>query len=686
MDKSELMTEPIRPSLDRRNFLKGAATAAGATAAIATGGYWLGSRKRVSRALGKKVIVIGVDGMDPVLTERMMQEGLLPNLEKRRSRGGYSRLGTSTPPQSPVAWANFINGAGPGSHGIFDFIHRHPEHQCAPFFSGAETIPGHGFWETGDHRLQFDFWPFNHVPPKTVLKRQGTPFWDYLDAAGVPSTLYDIPSNYPPSPSHHGHHRCICGMGTPDLLGTYGTFQHFSEDGPDQPVDLGGGRRTRLGFDNDSAVARIIGPDESFLKKPVPTGIDFLVHRDSQAKAAVIELQGKRIVLEQGQWSRWTKVAFDLSLPFFAPGHTASGICRFYLQEVAPTFRLYVSPINIDPSDPMTAVSEPESFIKEVSSRLGPFSTTGFQEDYSARKQGVFGDEEFVRQATMVLEERLTLLDFALDNHEDGLLFFYFSSSDLQSHILWWNSDEKHPTKPAEEVHRSFEHVKKLYMKLDAVIGEISERYQGKATVIVLSDHGFANFGRQFSMNSWLRDNGYLGPPECTSILEDVDWSQTRAYGIGINGLYLNKKGRERDGIVEPGEESDKLLDELAMKLNAVTDVNGRRVIRGVYRSDRIYKGNAKALAPDLVIGYRRGYRSGWETGLGKLTPKVLLDNDSSWSADHCTDALEVPGVLFCSNELSSASPSLLDLAPSILNLFGLPTPSSMQGKSVIQG
>ena len=78
-----------------------------------------------------------------------------------------------------------------------------------------------------------------------------------------------------------------------------------------------------------------------------------------------------------------------------------------------------------------------------------------------------------------------------------------------------------------------------------------------------MSDHGFANFGRQFNLNSWLRDWGYLGPAECTSIMKDVDWSQTIAYGLGINGLYLNLKGRERDGLVEPGEEREAFLIEL---------------------------------------------------------------------------------------------------------------------------
>jgi predicted AlkP superfamily phosphohydrolase/phosphomutase len=321
--------------------------------------------------------------------------------------------------------------------------------------------------------------------------------------------------------------------------------------------------------------------------------------------------------------------------------------------------------------------------VQDVSGRLGPFATTGFQEDYSARKNGVFVDDEYARQAGMVLEARLALLDYALENYEDGLLFFYFSSSDLQSHMFWWDSDEPHPIRSDSEAKKYFGHVYQLYRKLDSVIGDLMDRYGRQATLIVMSDHGFANFGQQFNLNTWLRQWGYLGPPECTSIMTDVDWSQTVAYGLGINGLYLNMKGRERDGIVEPGEQRETLLAELTERLGAVTDANGQPVIRGVYRSDKIYQGNATALAPDLIIGYHRGYRASWATISGELTDEFLLANDQAWSADHCADALEVPGVLFCNRTVRSDSPSLVDLAPSILAEFNLPAPPQMVGKNV---
>jgi predicted AlkP superfamily phosphohydrolase/phosphomutase len=666
--------------MNRRAFLKRTA-AAGAAAAASS--YWLGGCSRVSRSAGKKVIVIGVDGMDPRLSESMMQEGLLPNLQKLSTQGGFSRLGTSVPPQSPVAWANFINGNGPGTHGIFDFVHRHPEDPAVGFYGAAETVAGEGAWEVDEHNVPLDFWPFNHKPSATVLRRQGEPFWNFLDEAGVPSTFFDLPCNYPPSPSQHGHHRCIAGMGTPDMLGTYGTYQFFSEDGPPEPVEESGGRRSSLNFEAETARATLVGPQDGYRIQPRPTEIEFLVHRDRDAKAAVIDIQGKRIILREGEWSRWTPLDFTLSMPWFLPSPKAGGICRFYLQEVAPDLKLYVTPINIDPGNPAVQLSEPASFIKDAAGRLGPFYTSGFQEDYNARRHGVFSDDEFITQAEEVLRERLALFEYAVNNYDDGLLFFYFSSSDLQSHILWWNTDEEHPIREAAEARARFQHVRRLYGRLDRVIGDIVDRYGSTATIIVMSDHGFANFGTQFNLNSWLRANNYLGPPECTSIMHDVDWKRTAAYGLGLNGLYINLKGRERDGVIEPGEQKEALLRELKAGLESVVDENGQRVIRGVYRSDQVYSGNATALAPDLIVGYARGYRASWATAGGELTDEVILKNDSAWSADHCADALEVPGVLFTNRPIRAREPSLVDIAPTLLAEFGLATPSSMVGKNI---
>jgi predicted AlkP superfamily phosphohydrolase/phosphomutase len=668
-----------KAKLDRRSFLKRSAVAA---AAMSTGSVL---RPAYSHSLAKKVIIIGLDGMDPRLTEKLMAAGQLPNFAQLRRQGGYRVLGTSIPPQSPVAWANFINGAGPGSHGIFDFVLRDPARQITPLFSIAETVAGEGYWRVGKHKLQLDFFPFNHKPPATKLRRQGIPFWDYLDREDIESTFYFLPSNYPPSVSNHGHHRCLAGMGTPDLLGTYGTYQHFSEDGPIGTKEEPGGMRSMLFFENETAEAKLIGPPNTFLKKPEAVAIPFQVHRDKAANAIVIEIQNRKILLAEGQWSRWIKLDFEMSMPAFVPNNHVSGICRFYLQEVSPNLRLYASPINSDPSDSALKLTEPPGFVKEISDRLGLFYTTGFQEDHKALSNKVFSEEEFCIQAGMVLDERIKLLEYALENYDDGLLFFYFSSTDLQSHMFWWDSDLKHPTRSAEDAKKYFRHIGGLYQRFDSIVGNILKRYDDKATIIVMSDHGFANFKRQFNLNTWLRQQGYIYHPEAKSLLADVDWSKTRAYGWGINGLYLNLKGRERDGIVEPGEQYNELLEEISTKLESVRDVDGRRVITKVHRTDKAYSGPATALAPDLIVGYSRDYRASWTTCLGDITDQILTDNKSAWSADHCADVSEVPGVIFCNRPIKAAAPALIDIAPTVLAQFGLKIPGSMQGRNILQ-
>ncbi len=680
------MTGKNNWKLNRREFLKQSALASAAFAVglSSTGGCRDAGKRRTSSAR-KRVIVIGMDGMDPRLSERLMKAGMMPNFDKLRRAGGYRVLGTSNPPQSPVAWANFINGAGPGSHGIFDFFHRNPENQYFPFFAPAEEVAGEGYWDAGKYRMQLEFWPFGHKPDGTLLRRQGVPFWDYLDKDGIDSVFYDLPSDYPPSPSKHGHHRCLSGMGTPDMLGGFGTYQHFAEDGPVRPKDEGGGRRSMIIFENETSrpKLKLIGPPDAFLKKAPSTSIEFVVHRDKQANAAVIEIQGHKILLEEGQWSHWYKLNFSLSYPVM--DKTISGICRFYLQEVGPNFRLYVTPINIDPSDPAIRISEPDKFVKNISKKLGLFYTEGFQEDHKALSNGIFTDGEFAVQADYVLQERLNLLEYALENYDDGLLFFYFSSTDLQSHMFWWDSKQKHPTRSREQARYYFGQLQKLYQKMDDVLGQLLKRYGDKATIMVMSDHGFTNFRRQFNLNTWLRENGYIYPDDCESLLADVDWSRTRAYGLGLNGLYLNLAGRERDGIVGAGQEREALLDELVSKLEAIRDVDGKAVVRKVYRTDKLYSGPAMRLAPDLIVGWYREYRLSWGSSLGDMREEVLSDNTSPWAATHCIDAAEVPGILFSNKPIAARVPSLVDLAPSILAEFGLNTPSSMTGRSVFK-
>ena len=638
-----------------------------------------------------RVVVLGFDGFDPRLCERMMDAGELPNLAKLRDNGGYTPLGTAIPPQSPVAWASFITGGNPGIHGIYDFIHRDPkpENPDAPFepyYSAARTLPAVGGWEVGDYKIPLTFWPFNDDGGGTELMRQGTAFWEYLDSAGVPIWLYDIPANYPPSPSKYGNLKCLAGMGVPDLLGTYGTYQYFSKSTFRKRTESGGIRKPLI-FKRDVAKAKLTGPPNTLLKHPEDTEIDFEVYRSPDKPMARVEIQDQTLILQEGEWSDWVPVSFGLTMPPFLPDESADGIVRFYLQQVRPDFRLYVSPISADPRNPgEMQITEPPDLIENIADEVGLCYTTGFQEEYNAIKNEVLNEEEYFKQANDVFHERLELLKYAVRHYEDGLLFFYFSSTDLQAHIFWWDSDEPHPTRDEVMAKRYNEAIVELYRTMDGVVGDILDRFGDKATVMVMSDHGFCNFKRQFNLNRWLRDEGYVQPATASSLLgPDVDWSRTTAYGLGLNGLYLNLEGRERFGVVT-SEQRDALLEELRTKLLAITDpVNGQPVIKEVYRADEVYSGPYTGIAPDLIVGYYRDYRASWTGILGNMDEALLADNHNQWSADHCIAADEVPGVVFANRPILHPNPSLIDMAPTILEQFGVQPPADMQGRSLFE-
>jgi predicted AlkP superfamily phosphohydrolase/phosphomutase len=617
---------------------------------------------RGTAAAPPRVIVLGFDGLDYELTRELMAAGRMPNFSRLAAGGGFVPLGTSVPPQSPVAWSTFITGLDPGAHGIYDFIHRDPS-TLVPYLSTTITEPP-------GRTVAIGKWQFPLSGGSIRLLRQGTPFWEALEARGIPAEVVRMPANFPPSGTAT---RELSGMGTPDLIGTYGTFSFYtSEPFAFRGQSVPGGTIHRVHVANNIVTATLHGPDNPFRSTPEKTKVDFRVYVDAHEPLAKIVIGGEERLLKVGEWSDWVPVELSLM-----PLQSLAGICRFYLKQVRPYFELYVSPLNLDPMAPALPISTPGSYAKELARKSGRFYTQGMPEDTQGLRSGVLSRDEFLAQARLAGDESRQQYWQVLDAFEQGLLFYYFGNVDQVGHMMWRPMDPGHPAYDARADDPYREVLAELYVDLDDVVGGTMGRMGEDTLLVVMSDHGFTSWRRSFHLNSWLEQHGYLAVRDPTrrdlTGYANVDWSRTRAYGLGLNGLYINVQGREKFGTVPP-ETREPLAREIASRLLETIDpATGGPAVTKVYRREEVYREvRQPEIAPDLIVGYARGTRGSDQSALGEVPAEVIVDNLDPWSGDHCMDHEAVPGVLLASRPLRRPAPSLQDLAGAILVEFGI--------------
>jgi len=490
---------------------------------------------------------------------------------------------------------------------------------------------------------------------RVVGFRHGEAFWQKLAKRGIPVSILRMPTNYPPLEIG----TALSGMGTPDLRGTLGTFTFFTSDPEEISRSVSGGRIIKVHFDDGHAMLPLEGPPNTLRKDERYTSINLVADLDPDLALLRLTIGDHSVILREGEWSDWIGTDF----PLISHLSSVSGIFRVFAKQLDPTVQLYVSPINIDPVSPALPVSNPANWARTISREIGRFFTLGIPQDTSALRQNVFSLEEFRSQAQLVFGDERALLHFALKHFEGGLLFFYFSSVDEISHVLWGRHEPE---------------LLDVYRETDACIGDVRRAFPS-TPLIVLSDHGFTTFDRAVHLNTWLKDRGFLslaGRPGDETTLSNIDWSSTRAYAIGLNALYLNLRGREAHGIVGQGEQRRALVANLREQLLAWRDpINNRQIVETVYQ-EQASPQNA-AIAPDLIVGYARGYRGSWQTALGGTPASEIEDNRDLWIADHCINPADVPGVLFTTCPIDTAHPRLQDVTALILRFFGEQPPLS---------
>ncbi len=623
----------------------GVAVVAAACVALVAVANRKGGNTMAEDRIGKRLIIVGLDGLSPKIIEPMMAKGELPNFKRLAELGGYSHLGTTNPAESPVAWTAFATGRNPGKSGVYDFIRR---------------APGSYLPDLSLTRLEGN---------KSLPVRKGKAFWQYGREAGVPMTILSCPVTFPPDEIDG---KMLSGMGTPDLLGTQGTFSFYTTAPETVSRETGG--EIHVVPEANPLQLELLGPQKQGITGKVERlAAPFSVQVSPDRSVATISLQGQDVTLRVGEWSPWVGVAFKVG-----PLSRMYGILRFNLVELTPYVKLYAAPIEIDPRKPWFQISYPEGYAKELAHDLGLFATRGMPFDTWALNEARLPEEAFIEESFDLYHEQLRLMEHELSRCERGVFYCYFEYPDIIQHMYWRFIDPGHPLYDPNAPPRLKGMIHDCYLKMDAVVGVALAAMRTGDTLIVLSDHGFTTFRRAAHIDSWLRENGYLvlKDPTATAgapLFAGVDWSATRAYALGYGGIYINTVGREPEGIVAEGPGKEALKREIADKLRKWTDPKtGEPVARTVYLNQEIFHGPEAHNAPDLYIGFSDGYGASWQTALGASPAGPLVeDNLKKWSGNHLVDPPLVPGVLFTSRPIKPANPTLYDLAPTVLEFLG---------------
>jgi predicted AlkP superfamily phosphohydrolase/phosphomutase len=671
--------------------------------------------------LSKRVVVFGVDGLDPEMLQERIDRGIMPNFARLQGQGAtLQSLQTSWPPQSPVAWSNFISGVNPGKHGLYDFIHVNRDN-----YSIESSMV-----ETDDVGMSLSL--FGYDLPLTGGESRSTrrfpAFWEVMSEEGIPVYVHRMPAAYPLTESEAV---VFPDMGTPDLVGALSGVAYLFTENDKQSARVSDSYRVekinlkRRNPNLWKASSRIYGPSDTLvnvddLKEQQDTAlanndfaeanrianeirraqetftpIELMVDQTGEEPVLAINIDGSYATAKLGEWSAWTPIEFSMLgglVP--VPGYT-----RFRFVSENP-FEVYAVPVQFDPWAPVSPISTPDDAAADLADAIGPYFTQGFADAYKAYKGGVLDTSGFINESDMVLEERIKMMHYGLDQIDNtgGLLFLYTGSLDMRCHMLWHTSDELHPH---QEEHGEYlgvpyeEQIDRVYTQVDSMLGELvarvslmEEKWGEEIEIIVMSDHGFAPFRRKMHVNDWLVDEGYLvlksGYDKTSSLGlagEEIDWEQSRAYAVGFNGIILNRIGREPSGIVKESE-AENLLEEIAGKLYNLKD-GETKIFTSIKKATEVFNGPMLDYAPDLQLGFNVGYGASDECATGAITGEgVIVDNDSRWSGSHLMDPELVRGVIFSvQGREYLKDPALEDITATLYKMFAVSPPEEIDGE-----
>ncbi len=634
-----------------------------------------------------KVVILGFDGVDPDLVQSWIDD--LPNIRELSEEGTMSTLGSTNPPESPVAWSSFATGLNPGKHGIFDFLKRDPE----TYFPDIGLVSRRKPRFTPVNLYGWEVTSIPIEPPEVRNNRLGKTFWKGLDEAGISTLNLRMPLEFPPQELLHG--KTFSGLSLPDVRGTWGTYFYLATDLSqwDQNDTEFGGRQVRLDLQDNRASFSLDGPVDprktDFSRIEIPAEVEL----NPESTAVTIRVQGQTQTVSEGKWSDW--FSFEFPIGAFV---SVKGISRFYVLETFPEIRLYLMPIGFDPHSPPMAFTAPADYSGQLADRIGLFKTLGWvHETWGLNEEqideGIFLEDLFRNMST--LEE--TLLG-ELEKGEASLYTTVFTATDSVAHMFYRLIDPEHPRYEEELAVRYGDAIQRVYQKMDSIVGEVRKRLGENDVLLVLSDHGFHTWRKEFNTNTWLVRNGFMALENMDSdddmrkldlmfsggsFFENVDWSRTKAYALGLGQIYINLKGREAEGIVEQGAEYREVVDAIRSQIVQYEDPDtGELVLQNAYFKEDIYEGGEVDHAGDIQLSFRTGYRTSWQTSLGAVPQNIIVANLKKWSGDHCaSDISDTSGFLVSNRPIAEPQRSILDVAPTLYRLFGVEIPAEIDGK-----
>lgn len=674
MEGKAILKAHLKDTMKRRDFLKITARSSLAAMSVGQFPFLLNCGQKGSDGKRHRLVILGFDGVEPSLFESWASEGKLPHMQSLAEVGDYTHLGSTNPPNSPVAWSTFATGMNPGEHNVFDLIKRDPRTYLPNLATGRTEDP------------EFDAQGRLVKAPRGVTYRDGQPFWVRVGKSGVRSVVLNLPYAFPPDPIEKG--RMLSSLGTPDLRGTNSTFFYLATDLPrrEDGKSIAGGKLLKLRTSGPHLEAFIEGPQDIAGRRRSRLKVPLRCTSDPGSKSVQIQIQDQKHTVQESQWSPWYVVAFQMT-----PQFVAKAICRFYVIQATPELRLYLSPLCYDPRDPYIPISTPADFSGQLAKTHGLFKTVGWVHDTSALNSERIGEEVFMEEAFSIMDwrERMTLAQ--LQNGKDQLFISVFTATDRTAHMFYRLLDSKHPRYDAKLASQYGDALLQIYQKMDHVVGQAMAALGEEDTLIVLSDHGFHSFRRGLNVNSWLVQNGFMtlfGDKKHSQkeFLEEVDWTQTQAYSLGTGQVYINLEGREGQGIVSPYGEYEEVVDKIARGLEGVRDpATEERMVSTAYKGRAIYHGKHQQDAPDVRLGFKEGYRTSWETTLGGIPKELVVPNTKKWSGDHAaSDTQDTPGIIICNRKLVKDKPNIIDMAPTALAHFGVSQPEEMTGEAIL--